>query len=194
MVVSKNEINNYPPVICYKFAIEETTPRGRNSMAGEAEMQSDFYDFAETIEGSKIGVPMPFYATELGVDKVFAMEKLNAKSIDDVTRGMGRLPEWFDINEFCSQLQDFLDQAHAAGLYHRDMHIGNIMISQELTEPADGKWGFVIDFGLSGHGIEGMDPYVKERAGEKYKYTPDDAIIPEIRSILTEYQKLGRAE
>jgi len=192
VVVSKNEINNYPPVICYKFAITETTPRGRNTLEGEAHMQSEFYDFAKGLDASKVGVPMPFYATELGADKVFAMEKLNAKSVDDILRGMGRVPDWFDLEEFCNQLQDFFDAAHAAGLYHRDMHVGNIMISQSLTEPTDGKWGHVIDFGLSGNGVEGMDPYVRERAGEKYKYTPDDAIVPEIKRKLGDYLERNR--
>jgi len=192
VVVSKNEINNYPPVICYKFAITETTPRGRNTLEGEAQMQSDFYDFANGLESSRVGVPMPFYATELGADKVFAMEKLNAKSVDDILRGMGRVPEWFDLDSFCDQLQDFFEAAHANGLYHRDMHVGNIMISQSVTEPEDGKWGHVIDFGLSGHGLEGMDPYVRERAGEKYKYSPDDAIVLEIKRKLRDYLERNR--
>lgn len=188
VVVDKNEIKEFPPEICYKFAKEEQTPRGRNSMTGEAEIHGSFYRASTDLLNSKIGVPMPMYTTEMGKDKVLAMEKLPAKSVDDILRGMGRLPDWFEVEAFCDQLQEFLSHMHQKGLYHRDMHIGNVMVSQVIDMPEDGKWGYVIDFGLSSHGMEGMDPYKKEIAGTRFTYADDNGIIGQVRLELKNYQ------
>ncbi|MCD5381517.1 MAG: hypothetical protein LR008_02995, partial [Candidatus Pacebacteria bacterium] len=97
VVMDKNDIEEFPPEICYKFAKEESTPRGRNSMAYEAEIHEEFYAAAEELSSLNIGIPLPYYSTELGRDKILAMEKLQAKSIDDILRSMGTLPDWLDI-------------------------------------------------------------------------------------------------
>ncbi|HEY0964276.1 MAG TPA: hypothetical protein VGE31_00590 [Candidatus Paceibacterota bacterium] len=189
VVVDRNEIRELPPVICYKFNKAETTPRGRNPMDFEAEIHGEFYDLAREMESSKIAVPMPFYMTAVGADKMIAMEKLPAKSVDDIIHGMGTLPEWLDINEFCDQLELFLIECHKRHLYHRDMHPGNVMVRQGKEEPEDGKWGYVIDFGLSAHGIENMDPYKNEVAGSTFTYREDYAIVEEVRRLLVNYKK-----
>lgn len=181
VVIDRNEIRDLPPVICYKFAKQEATPRGRNPLEREAQLQGEVYDVAESLPDSRIGVPMPFYATEIGADKMIAMEKLPAKSVDDIFRGKGYLPEWLDIDVFCHELKLFLDELHSRGLFHRDMHVGNVMVRQSEEIPEDGKWGYVIDFGLSDHGFETMDPYRKEVAGQTFTYTDDYAIINQIK-------------
>jgi hypothetical protein len=189
VVIDKNEIRELPPVICYKFAKSEATPRGRNSMDVEAELHGEFFDVAKEMEDSHIGVPMPFYMTSIGVEKMIAMEKLSAKSVDDIIRGFGHIPEWFDIAEFCDELEKFLIAAHKRNLYHRDMHRGNVMIRQDIEPPEDGKWGYVIDFGLSHHGIEGMDPYKSEVAGYTFTYRDDYAIVERVRELLSNHKK-----
>lgn len=188
VVIAKTEIKKFPPEVCYKFAKAEATPRGRNPMAYEAELQSDFYEQAQKLAELHIGVPEPYYSSELGHDKLIAMEKLPAKSVDDILRGIGSLPEWFDIDRFCDNLEKFLNALHEQGLYHRDMHVGNVMIRQSIEEPADGWWGYVIDFGLSGYGAENMDPYRKEMADMVFTYHKDDDIINEVRQALHRYQ------
>lgn len=188
VVVSRNEVAELPPVVCYKFAKSEETPRGRNPLSVEAEIQGEVYDIAADRPDSAIGVPMPYYATEMGNDKLIAMEKLPARSVDDVLRGKGLLPDWFDVDVFCDQLQGFLDVMHERNLYHRDMHFGNVMIRQSAHYPEDGKLGYLIDFGLTGYGHEGMDPYRKEQAGEVFTYNNDYAIINKIRRDLKTFQ------
>tara|TARA_B100000508_G_scaffold138819_2_gene135660 strand:- start:9659 stop:10582 length:924 start_codon:yes stop_codon:yes gene_type:complete len=192
VVIDKNEIRELPPEVCYKFAKEEKTPRGRSTMSQEADIHGEFYQAAGELEGSNISVPMPFYSTEIAQDKMLAMEKLPAKSIDDILRGMGSLPDWLDIDDFCEQLGEFLDAMHERGLYHRDMHVGNVMISQSEEPPEDGRHGFVIDFGLSGYGVQGMDPYKKEVAGSTFTYNQDHAIINPIRRQLNDYRVRNR--
>ncbi len=185
VVIDTSVVRELPPEVCFKFAKEEKTPRGRNSLLRELEIQSAFYDAAEEIEGTKIGVPLPLYSTEIGSDKLIAMERLPAKSVDDIKRGFGSVPEWFDIDHFCDELGDFVARMHNHGLYHRDMHIGNVMIRQSREVPEDGKWGYVIDFGLSTEaGINELDPYKKEVAGEVFTYREDHDIIKEVRSVL----------
>lgn len=189
VVIDKSEIRDLPPEICYKFAIAEQTPRGRNSTSRELEIQEQFYTSAEAFNGCKIGVPVPFYSVELGEKKVIAMEKLRAKSVDDILRGKGRLPSWFDLDTFLDELKAMLDHFHEEGLYHRDMHTGNVMISQAEDLRDHEKIGYVIDFGLSERDSSGLEPYKKESAGETFTYSDDYGIINLVRSQIGSYQK-----
>jgi len=194
VVVDKNELREFPPEICYKFAKAEATPRGRNTMQAEAEIHGDFYAASLEVSELGIGVPLPMYTTEVGKDKVLAMEKLPAKSVDDILRGMGTLRDWFNVDEFCDRFEKFLIEMHKRGLYHRDMHVGNIMLSQAAEMPEDGVWGYMIDFGLSSHGVEGMDPYKKEVAGTRFTYNDDNGIVSEVRQKLHSYKRRNTKE
>lgn len=189
VVVDKSDMRELPPEVCYKFAKTESTPRGRNPLTYEAELQGDFFDIVTELTDSKITVPEAYYVAELGNDKMLAMEKLPAKSVDDILLGKGTLPDWLDLDVFCSELKSLIDVLHQKGLYHRDMHVGNVMIRQTEKEPEDGKWGYVIDFGLSGYGMEGLDPYKKEVAGELFTYNDDYVIIEEVSKSLSKYRE-----
>lgn len=188
VVIDKSRVKELPPYLCYKFAKAEKTPRGRNPMTEEADLQGDFYEAANELSQYHIGVPKPFYTTELGHDKLIAMEKLPAKSVDDILLGSGSLPDWFDIDQFCDNLEHFLKELHDRGLYHRDMHVGNIMIRQSPEEPEDGKWGYMIDFGLSAHGVDNLEPYRKEVADMAFTYVNDNGIVAEARHALHDYR------
>lgn len=190
VVVDKSEIRELPPEICYKFAITETTPRGRNNTFSELNLQEAFYKANLKNKESKIGVPIPFYAHEVGLHKVIAMEKLNARSIDDiVNHGIGILPLWFDIDTFCNELKSSLDYFHTLGLYHRDMHFGNIMISQKNELEEGDKVGFIIDFGLSVVDDAGLEPYKKYVAGNVFTYSDDYGILGGVKQALYHHQK-----
>lgn len=184
VVIDKSEIRNLPPEICYKFAIEEKTARGRNDPFAEMQMQDSFYSAMQSDPGSKIGIPMPFYAVEIGDKKVIAMEKLNAASVDDIVRHKGVLPEWVDIDELCDELKRSIDLLHSHDLYHRDMHFGNVMISQSPRADKSEKMAYIIDFGLSAIAIGGMEPYKREIAGNTFTYDDDYAIIERVRAEL----------
>ena len=77
------------PEVCCKFALVETQKRGRNSMIEEIEMQSAFYEAAASYADARIGVPEPYYEVDTGSTQMIAMEKLYARSVDDVLRGEG---------------------------------------------------------------------------------------------------------
>lgn len=175
--------------ICYKFALRETVKRGRNSVALEAELQGAFSKAARQLEQSDIGIPTPYYEIELNATQVIAMEKLHAKSVDDILRGFGSLPEWFDVDRFCDSLRSFLEAMHEEGLYHRDMHFGNVMISQHRSWKNGEPMGYIIDFGLSARAFENMEPYKKEEAGYTFTYDDDCGRIEFLRKSLKEYQE-----
>lgn len=193
VVMAENDLLDYPPEICYKISKEEQVKRGRNSTAVEANIQDEVFRLTGEYEG-KIAVPRPYYIAEVGSSKIIAMQKLPAHSIDDIQHGRGKLPDWFDIDEFCNELKSYLDMLHEHNLYHRDMHVGNVMIRQTKEEPEDGKWGYVIDFGLSGHSPKDMDPYKRESLGYTFTYNDDYAIIRAARVALEGVRKRKMVE
>ena len=188
VLVNKGEIRELPPEICYKLAMKEKTPRGRNPMSQEFDIHAAFFRASERFPESRIGVPTPFYFTGMGEDKLIAMELLNARSIDDILRGKGTLPDWIDINELCDEWRRYLSVMHEKeNLYHRDMHPGNFMISQSQTE--EHKMGYVLDFGLSAYGVEGMDPYRKEEGDKVFTYKEDNGIIASAHDWLVDWRR-----
>ncbi len=185
VVMADNDIMNLPPELCYKIAKSETIKRGRNSLAEEAKIHEEVMNLAAELVDSKIGIPTPHYVSEIGNSKIFAMEKLPAKSVDDIMRGQGSVPEWLDIDEFCAEIKKLIDHLHLHGIYHRDLHVGNVMVRQSIEAPEDGTYGYMIDFGLSGYGQENMDPYRRESAGETFTYRDDYAIVSEVKKALS---------
>lgn len=189
VVIDTKDTRDINPNVCYKMSLVEKLKRGRNSFAEEAEMQGAFLELALSLTNKDIGVPVPYYEVEVNTTEMIAMERLSAKSIDDVLRSFGSVPEWFDIDRFCDSLKAFIDAAHERGLYHRDLHFGNIMISQ-MREWKDGEpMGYIIDFGLSGYGSDNMEPYKKEVADEVFTYDDDYGRINSLRASLKEVRE-----
>lgn len=196
VIIDSRNTSTLNPEVCYKFALAESLKRGRNSMIEEIELQSAFYEIAVERADQRIGVPEPYFEVDIGDAHMIVMERLHARSVDDILRGFGTLPTGFDVDEFCDALIAFLDDMHAHGLYHRDLHYGNIMVTQESTEeiPVQRPLGYVIDFGLSGYAHASEDPYRKEVAGTAFTYDKDHGRIESVRSEfkhLLQRQSLG---
>lgn len=189
VLMADSDLIGLPPEVCYKIAKVEEVKRGRNPMTKEADIQSEVYALMKELETSKIGVPCPYYVVEIGAKKVMAMEKLPAKSVDDILHGRGSLPAWLDIDTFFDELEQFITAMHSLGVYHRDLHFGNVMIRQSAVAPEDGKWGYVIDFGVSGHGVGGIDPYIKETTGGTFTFNDDYGIVLTGRAELKKLKK-----
>ncbi len=184
VVIDRTDMREANPEICYKFSLLETIKRGRNSIVEEAELQSAFYEAAEQLPLKDIGIPAPYYEIDVFKTQMIAMEKLHARTADEILRGIGSLPPWFDVDRFCDSLRTFIDAMHKLGLYHRDMHFGNVMISQHATWKEGEPMGYIIDFGLSGYGSENMEPYKKEVAGDLFTYDDDYGRIQFLRTSL----------
>jgi serine/threonine protein kinase len=178
-----DDIVNVPTEVCYKIAKHVIAP-DLSSLSKEAKMQETFASVAEEV-GGHLNVPQPYFIAEIGNTKVFAMEKLPAVSLRDLEEGKGFVPDWFNVDIFCEQLRAFLDTLHQKGLYHRDLHEGNIMIRQSVELPEDGMYGYVIDFGFSDYCSETLEnPYQKELNGQVFTYLEDYAIIEKVKKSL----------
>jgi len=192
VVIAESESVEGYSRICYKIAHKERTPRGRNTMSQEIDIHNKFYDIIAGLESSTIGVPKPYYYVEMSGQKIIAMERLKARSVDDLLRGFGSLPEWFNdeqVDVLCDDLIHALDACHTQGLYHRDLHLGNIMVTQSEKHENVDKLGYLIDFGLSGMGVEDMDPYKKEVTGRTFTYSEDYGRIEAVRNRLKELKQ-----
>ncbi len=184
LVAEYEDMNGGSPV-CYKQARIVGLHRGRNTPEVELSLQSDFYNALKDVDSLRIGVPEPYYFSEMDDQRIIAMERLRARSIDELLRGFGGIPTWVTevhIDVFCDELLRTIDIFHKKGLFHRDLHLGNIMFTQ-LPEESE-KLGYIIDFGVSSHGVEGMDPYKDSVRGETLTYSDDYGKIEKVRSEL----------
>jgi tRNA A-37 threonylcarbamoyl transferase component Bud32 len=182
--VSEAEMRNGISPICYKFAKQIGKNLGRNTLERELDLHIAFYKNLKSFTSS-VKVPSPYYYCEFGNHKIIAMERLPARSVDDLVRGFGSIPQWVDdgvINQFCDDLHKSLDFCHQQGLYHRDLHFGNIMFTQSNI-PTD-TLGYIIDFGVSVFGVEGLEPYKSTDSRGTFTYADDYGRIEEVRSSL----------
>lgn len=184
--------------ICVKFTDESETGgtvsyalRGErpyfNSVQVEANFLNDLQDIDEDVR-----VPKPYYFLKKYLERhsadsafisVLAMELLDAVSVRDILDGREEMPEHFDISSFCSKLEHFFEKMHQKGIYHRDVHSGNIMIGRKHGEP------YVIDFGTATYSnVE--DAYRGSYRGSQTPFRDDmfglRLVRSDLQKILTE--------
>ena len=75
-----------------------------------------------------------------------AMGYVEGSDLRELLRREGRLEPERAV-ALVAQVADALDAAHAAGLVHRDVKPGNILVADE----PDGEHAYVCDFGLARH-------------------------------------------
>lgn len=102
---------------------------------------------------SKVRVPIPLFSLEATIREeaagklvrksLICMERVEGVSLKEVMEGKMKLPESFDLPMFFNHLTEFVNKMNMEGIYHRDLHEGNIMVDLETGMP------WVIDFGLS---------------------------------------------
>jgi serine/threonine protein kinase len=182
--IAESEIKNGVSAICYKFAKQVGKNLGRNTMERELDLHMAFYKSLEAFDSS-VKAPSPYYYCEFGTHKMIAMERLPARSIDDLRHGKGSLPSWIDeqtIHTFCDDLLKSLEHCHKQGLYHRDLHFGNMMFTQSAA-PTE-VLGYIIDFGVSAFGVEGLEPYKSTDSRGTFTYDDDYGRVEAVRSTL----------
>jgi tRNA A-37 threonylcarbamoyl transferase component Bud32 len=190
VVIDKNEeFEELPPEICYKIAKKKKNQEGGNTIFGEVEVHDDFFRVAQLAPETSVRVPKPYYCFSTGEHDLIGMERLPASSLRDIRAGKGKIPEWLDEEKVCTDLGELLALLHREGLYHRDLHEGNIMIRQGDEAPQDGVCCYMIDFGHSARVMVGEEPYAKQEGSKVFTYKADDGIVAILREFIRYYRQ-----
>ncbi len=94
------------------------------------------------LKGEKVCLPVKIR------ENILAMERINGPSLADIfspkeQRFKKPAPEGIDWNIFFRKLKTFVTKMNDLGIFHRDLHKGNIMIDPETHNPV------IIDFGFA---------------------------------------------
>lgn len=183
--VFRDPLNGY----CYKVIT-----RSMESLL-KAEEEAQFLVELQSLRQEGVEVPQPLFSIEASIKNPFTgklqnksilcMETLNGITLKDVFERKKELPENFDIIKFCSTLNSFIKKMNEDyGIYHRDLHEGNVMIDIETGMPC------VFDFGLSKKKIlTDEDPYKTEVdiRGNIFTFHKDDEQAIKIENRLKDF-------
>jgi len=99
------------------------------------------------IKARKAGVRTPLSLISLKTDQgdFMVMERIVGNSVKEILKKEMLMPEKFDYKIFCESLDLQISKMHFAGIFHRDLHDGNVMIDEEGLP-------VVIDFGTATEG------------------------------------------
>jgi RIO-like serine/threonine protein kinase len=115
--------------------------------------------------------------------EMLIMEQIIGFDLEQVIMKGQLLPAGFDVDMFCDNLEKFISEINARGVYHRDLAPRNVMVNLDnINEPV------VIDFGRSTQ-FGASDPYEEHisKDGQLHKMTftsPDDDLARKYRNIL----------
>jgi tRNA A-37 threonylcarbamoyl transferase component Bud32 len=150
--------------LCYKYVHNFQEYGAWNNIDKEARYLEDLEDLV--VDGAR--VPRLTGVIDLPDSKVIAMEYLNAASIDRMIHRGRAFPADFDIATFFKKLRMYISAMHERGVYHRDLHEGNILVGPDSTP-------YVIDFGRAVHSVAPEYAYeVYDRAGVNRIVLPSD--------------------
>ncbi len=123
---------------------------------GRRHYQSIDWEMRLQDKARKLGVkvPQPVLALITEDDNAFmVMETVKGKTLEEIMSGLASLPNTYNADEFWNKMEKMISKMHENNLYHRDLHLGNIMIDFQSGEPV------LIDFGWAAYVPGGDDPY-----------------------------------
>ena len=169
--------------VCIKIINKKTIQEDAqffHSIKQEAWLHDEAFKISD-----RVRVPKPYLSWILQDDngdnvEIFVMEKLPAITLDSIINGDESVPANFDIRNFFELLREFIQKLHDAGIYHRDLHAGNVMVDIETGDP------YVIDFGSSIKALGDEDPYAQYLPdGSIFKFRTDESSILRLKKELT---------
>lgn len=105
--------------------------------------------------GLRTPLTLVSFKTEEG--EYFVMERIKGYSVREIINNPTLIPEIFNYETFCKSLDEQTDIMHNTGkmengIYHRDLHEGNVMIDEEGLP-------VIIDFGTAVEGTGSDNTY-----------------------------------
>ncbi len=93
------------------------------------------------------GVRTPLALISIDTDKgsFLIMERVDGCTVEQAIQDPSQLPENFSYQIFANDLDDQILKMHNAGIYHRDLHVRNVMINNQGMP-------VIIDFGTATEG------------------------------------------
>lgn len=157
---------------CFKVILDTKSPqylRG-NDVEEEASILAELADLNK--DGARVPVPYYYFMDSESESAMYVMERLDAVTVHDVCVGNAKLPPNFSLPRFQKELEEFVAMMHRKGIYHRDLHMGNIMIDNKTGLPR------IIDFGSAKRSFRDeaysdIDPITQKII----KYQEDDANV-----------------
>ncbi|MFZ2205794.1 MAG: phosphotransferase [Minisyncoccia bacterium] len=106
-------------------------------------------DFQIKAQEAGVRTPLPLISLQTDRGPCFLMERIDGHSMKDIIKNPELLPKGFKYDTFFKLLEEQVSIMHKSGLYHRDLHFGNVMINKENLP-------VIIDFGsaVSGSGSD----------------------------------------
>ncbi len=99
------------------------------------------------IRAQEAGVrtPLPLISLETDKGPVFIMERIDGYSMKDICKKPELISKNFNRDIFFKSLEKQVSLMHRSGIYHRDLHWGNVMIDEKGLP-------VIIDFGTATNG------------------------------------------
>jgi|GEM_PF-5665964 serine/threonine protein kinase len=173
------KIKKYPKY-CYKVITNPTDYKEENNVKIEMELLA----LSRNINKSKVKIPRPIYCLANRETHMYVMETMDAAPLVSLFLEENKKAlEKFEIEKFFNELQKCLDELHAKGIHHRDIHLGNVMVDFKTGRPC------LIDFGKSIKvDNDSENPYEKEieKGDEKgiKTWLVDNIEIKKIKEII----------
>lgn len=138
--------------------VAEGTPFEKVCLKKIKEKQQIIYNDVdqESIYQMKVreaGVNTPFSLLSLKTEggHFIVMERINGNSVKDILKDDKLMPPNFNYKIFCDSLDLQISKMHKAGIYHRDLHEGNVMVEIQEGEGVP-PLPVIIDFGSATEG------------------------------------------
>ncbi len=161
-----------------------------NDLQAEAGFLAEAHALSTANSKLRVGVPCPYFLVDYRGHKVIAQEDIaHAVSVKDIVNGKIIVPDSYPITEAFNAMQTFTDILHKAGIYHRDLREGNIMINLRATIENSEPLIYMIDFGQS---IQAYSEEGSRRDG--LDYGGDSAMISLVEKTLQNHNDNGLGE
>ncbi|MDP3986016.1 MAG: phosphotransferase [Candidatus Veblenbacteria bacterium] len=162
---------------CVKQLKESPARRHYQSIVGEMKLQE---------QARKLGVrvPQPILALTTEEDESFmVMETIKGKSLYEMVAQKVKPPVAYDHEKYWGMLDSMLKRLHDERIYHRDLHLGNIMIDFESGDPV------LIDFGWSAYVPGGDNPYreINTNISHQEDFPNDDQELRKCKREFAQY-------